>query len=139
MKVLSNILDVLFLIEFCFETERGCFFTRLCTFHIAIRPHIFPIHNDTRSIMERTPHSRIQHYFSHKHDAHERICLSKLFSQHYCNSCSFLLFPFIALNSIFPLQISSSITFIYYFSVRVKPIQNVVTKTKKTHSDIILA
>ena len=48
----SKISDVSFSIEFCFETKVGCFFTRLCTFHIAIRPHILPICNDTRSIVK---------------------------------------------------------------------------------------
>ena len=33
---------------------------------------------------------------------------------------------------------SSSTTSTYFFSVCVKPMQNVVTKSKKTHSDIIL-
>ena len=114
------------------------FFTRLCAFHIALCPHIFPIYNDTRSIVERTPNSPIQRYFCHKRDAHERICLPIFFSQHYCNSCSLWLFHFFALNSIFLLHISSPITFIYHYSVRVKPIQNVVTKAKKAHNDIVL-
>ena len=34
---------------------------------------------------------------------------------------------------------SSSITFTYYFPVCVKTMQNIVAKTEKTHSDIILA
>ena len=46
-----------------------------------------------------------------------------------------LLFLFIilsfALNSIFLLQILSSVTFTYFFSVRVKPIQNVIVKNEK--------
>ena len=88
----SKISDVSFSIEFRFETEIGCLFTRLGTFHIAICPYIFPSYKDTRSIAERTPHSHIQRYFCHKHDAHERICLSIFFSQR--NSCSFLLFHF---------------------------------------------
>ena len=62
--------------------------------HIAIRPHIFSTYNDTRSIVERTSHSHIQHYFCRKHDVHERICLSIFFCKRYCNSCSFLLFCF---------------------------------------------
>ena len=61
--------------------------------HIAIRPHILSTYNDTISIMESTPNSHIQHYFCHRHDAKERIYLCILFSQHCCNSCSFLLFP----------------------------------------------
>ena len=36
-----------------------------------------------------------------------------------------------ALNSVFLLQISSSITFTYVFSVRVKPMQNVIIKNEK--------
>ena len=36
-----------------------------------------------------------------------------------------------ALNSVFLLQISSSITFTYVFSVRVKPMQNVIIKKRK--------
>ena len=82
--------------------------------------------------------SVIQHYFCHKHDAHERICLSMFFCQYYCNSCSFYLifcFKFYFLT----VDIIASITFTCYFPVRVTPIQNVETKTKKTHSDIILA
>ena len=63
--------------------------------HIVIRPHIFSTYNDTRSIVERTPHSHIQRYFCHKHDADKRICLSISFCQHYCKSCSFLLFHFL--------------------------------------------
>ena len=122
--------------KFCTFLFRLSFGLRLCAFHIAICPHIFPIYNDTRSIVERIPHSHIQRYFRHKHDAHERICLPIFFSQHYCNSCSLLLFHFFALHSIFLLHISSSITFIYHFSVRVKPI-HVATKAKKAHNDIV--
>ena len=73
ITVQSKISDVSFSIDFCFETKLDSFFTRRCTFHIAIFPHIFLIYIDTRSIVERTPHSQIQHYFCHKHDAHERI------------------------------------------------------------------
>ena len=58
--------------------------------YIAIRPHIFSAYNVTRSVVERTPHSHIQRYFCHKHDAHELICLSIFFCQYYCNSSLFL-------------------------------------------------
>ena len=100
-RVQLKILDASFSSEFRFETKIGCFFTRLCLFHIAIRPYIFTIYNDIRSIVERTPDSHIQCYFCHKHDSHKRICLSILFLQHYCNSCSFVLVKFFALNFIF--------------------------------------
>ena len=55
----------------------------------------------------------------------------------YIFSSTFLQFLFLftislfALNSIFLLQISSSVTFTYFFSVRVKPIQNVILKNEK--------
>ena len=90
-----KILDAFFSSEFCFETKIGCFFTRLCLFHIAIRSYIFTIYNDIRSIVERTPHSHIQCYFCHKLDSNERIYLSIFFCQYYCNSCSFLLSYFL--------------------------------------------
>ena len=87
----SKISDVSFSNEFRFETR----LTRLCTFHIAIRPHISWTCNDTRSKVERTPHSHIKRYFCHTHDAHERICLSIFFAQHYCTCCSVLFYYFI--------------------------------------------
>ena len=40
-------------------------------------------------------------------------------------------FHYFTLNSVFLLQISSSITFTYVFSVRVKPMQNVIIKKRK--------
>ena len=49
--------------------------------------------------------------------------LSIFSCQLFCNSCSFSLFHF--------LQISLSITFTYFFSVRVKAIQNVIIKNGK--------
>ena len=127
-RVQSKILDVLFSIESSFETEIGCFVTRLRTFRITIRPHIFAFYNETTFIVERTPHSHIQRYVCHKHDAHERICLPifniTVISIHF----DYFIFCF---KFIFLSYISSSVTFIYYFSVRVKPIQNAVTKRKK--------
>ena len=67
---------------------------------MAIRPQIFSTYSDTRSIVERASHSHIQRYLFRKHDAQKRICLSIHFCQQYCNSSSFLLFYFFALNSI---------------------------------------
>ena len=89
----SKISDVSFSIEFRFETKIGCFVTRLCTFAHSCSSKYFLNLQIHLSIVERTTHSHIQRYFCHKHDAHERICLSIFFSQHYCNSCSlFILF-----------------------------------------------
>ena len=64
-RVQSKISDVSFSIEFPFETEIGCFVTRLCTF-----AHIFSIYNETIFIVERTPHSHSSIW--NKHNAHER-------------------------------------------------------------------
>ena len=92
-RVQSIISDVSFSIEFRLQNRLFCRKTLyVCTF---ARPHIFSTYNDIRSIVERTPHSHIQRYFCHQHDAHERICLSIFFCQHYCNSCSFLVFQFL--------------------------------------------
>ena len=93
------------------------FFTRLCTCHIAIRPHIFLIYIDTRSIVKRTPLSHIQHYFCHKHDAHERICLSIFFTQHYCSFRSFLLFPFFCFKFYFPI-VEIIVNYLYLLFLR---------------------
>ena len=71
----SKSFDVSFSIEFSFETKIGCFVTRICTFAHSY----FSTCNDTRSTVERAPHSHIQRYFGHKHDPHERICLSIFF------------------------------------------------------------
>ena len=90
----SKILDISFSIEFCFQTKKIVLLQDFVYLHIAIRPHIFSTYNDTRSIVERTSHSHIQHYFCRKHDVHERICLSIFFCKRYCNSCSFLLLYF---------------------------------------------
>ena len=48
-----------------------------------------------------------------------------------CNSWFFFIISLFALNSVFLLQISSSVTFIYFFSVRLKPMQNVIIKNQK--------
>ena len=147
-RMQSRISDVFFLIEFHFEPIKQVVLLQdFEHLHIAIRPHIFSTYNDIRGIVERTPHSHIQRCFCRKslfstqwkHDVHELIFLFIFFCQHYCISCSFFIISFFALNSIIPFQIASSLTFTNYLSVRVKPIQNIVTKTKKTYSDIILA
>ena len=147
-RMQSRISDVLFLIEFHFETIKQVFLLQdFEHLHIAIRPHIFSTYNDIRGIVERTPHSHIQRCFCRKslfstqwkHDVHELIFLFRFFCQNYCISCSFFIISFFALNSIILFQIASSLTFTNYLSARVKPIQNIVTKTKKTYSDIILA
>ena len=97
-RVPSKISDVFFSVEFRSETKIGCFFLQ-----VAIHPHIFPIYNDNKSIVERTPHSHIQRYFSLTHDPHKGIFLSILFCQHYCNYCSFLLFHFFFFKFFFPI------------------------------------
>ena len=80
----------------CFETQKQVVLLQdFVHLHIAIRPQILSISDDTRAIVEMTPHSHIQRYFCHKPNANERIFLSIFFSQHYCNSCSFLLFHFL--------------------------------------------
>ena len=42
--------------------------------NINIRPHIFSIYNETRSIVEKTPHSHVQRYFCHKHRSSHWRC-----------------------------------------------------------------
>ena len=76
----SKIPDVSFSIEFCFETKIG-FVTRLCSFPHSYLSTYFLNLNDTIYIVARTPNSHMQRYFCHKHDAHNRNCLSILFCQ----------------------------------------------------------
>ena len=123
----QKFLDVLFSIECPFETEIGYFVTRLRTFpHNYSSTHFCIL--QWNHIVERTPHSHIQRYVCHKHDAHERICLPIFNITVIPIHFDYFIFCF---KFIFLSYISSSVTFIYYFSVRVKPVQNAVTKGKK--------
>ena len=77
--VQSKILDGRFSIGFRFQTEIiGYLVARLCTFAHSYSSTNLP-YNDTRFIVELFPHSHIQCYFCHEHEAHERICLSMFF------------------------------------------------------------
>ena len=64
--------------------------------------------------------------------AHSYSSLSMFFCQHYWNSCSLLLFHF-CFKFYYPsANINVNHRYLVFFFVRVKPIQIVVTKTKKT-------
>ena len=118
-RVQSKILDVFFSIEFRFETKIGCFVTRLYTFAHSYSSKYFLNLQWHLSIVGRTTHSHIQRYFCHKHDAHERIRLSILFCQYYCNSFSFLLsFIFI----IFINRSNNSFVCFYRFLMQIRHI-----------------
>ena len=134
----SKISDVSFSIEFRFETKIGCFVTRLCAF---AHSYSFTFSQITMApdLLWKEPHIHISSVI---------FVLSIMLMNVFICPYSFVNITVIPVHSYyfifcfklyFPIVISSSITFIYYFSVRIKPIQNPVTKTKKTHRDIILA
>ena len=137
-RVQSKILDVSFSIEFRFETKIGCFVTRLCAFAHSYSYKFSQI-TMAPDLLRKEPHIHISSVI---------FVLSIMLINVFICPYSFVNITVIPVHSYyfifcfklyFPIVISSSITFIYYFSVRIKPIQNPVTKTKKTHRDIILA
>ena len=136
--VQSKISGISFSIEFRFETKIGCFVTRLCAF----------AHSYSYKFSQITMAPDLLWKEPHIHISSVIFVLSIMFMNVFICPYSFVNITVIPVHSYyfifcfklyFPIVISSSITFIYYFSVRIKPIQNPVTKTKKTHRDIILA
>ena len=136
--VQSKISGISFSTEFRFETKIGCFVTRLCAF---AHSYSFTFSQITMApdLLWKEPHIHISSVI---------FVLSIMLMNVFICPYSFVNITVIPVHSYyfifcfklyFPIVISSSITFIYYFSVRIKPIQNPVTKTKKTHRDIILA
>ena len=136
--VQSKILDVSYSIEFRFETKIGCFVTKLCIFAYSSSPTYFLNLQWHHIYCGKDPTFTYQViFFISMMLMNVFVCsysfvnISVINVHFYC-----LIFCFKFYSPTVDIIINH---FTSYFSVRVKPIQKVETKTKKTHSDIILA
>ena len=114
--------------EFRFETKIGCFVTRICTFARSYSSTYFLNIQRHQIYCGRFPHSHVQCY------VFISIMLMNVFNSPYY----FINIPVIPVHFYyfifyfrFYYSIVDIVNHLYFFSVRVKPMQNVVTKRKK--------
>ena len=116
--------------EFRFETKIGCFVTRICTFAHSYSLTHFTNIQDTRFIVERSPHSHLQRYIF------KSVMLMNVFNSPYF----FVNIPVIPVHfnyfifcfKFYYPNVDIIVNHLYhFFSVCVKPMQNVVKKKKE--------